>query len=127
MKVNLFYIMLLFIFLNLRAFIVMRKDKMIAIRNGNTNMGGEGRIQETSLFLTALCMGFLGVGLAMLLPTRHKKNKIYFRIGVPLIAVIDISLFVLLVDELQEDYHWVFYYSAQIVYDLMNWINSLIF
>ena len=88
MKINLFYLLVIFIILNIRAYLVMRNDKKIAIYNGKNKGGTKRRTSEKSLFITALCYGFIGVGIGMFFPLRHKNNKLSFQIAIPLITVV---------------------------------------
>ena len=67
---------------------MMIKDKRTAIHNGGQGLGGRGRIPEASLIKTSIFYGFLGIGIGMFPPLRHKKNKPKFKIGIPLIAII---------------------------------------
>lgn len=78
--------------------------------NGGT---GEGRISEASLFLTSLLMGFVGIGLGMLI-LRHKMRKPYFVKGVPFTLLYNVLLVLLIMEKLEEDYHWQFVFEMPI-------------
>ncbi|MGB1241699.1 MAG: DUF1294 domain-containing protein [Chitinophagales bacterium] len=108
MTFNLLYPFLIFIAINSRAYYLMWKDKKTA--KANNGMSGEGRISEASLFLTALLMGFVGIGFGMFM-LRHKRRKSYFVWGVPLTAMYNVSLFFLLMEKLEEDYAWKFVFD----------------
>lgn len=106
--VNLFYPFLIFLAVNIRAFYLMFQDKKTS--RANNGMSGEGRVSEASLFLNSLLMGFVGIGLAMLV-LRHKIRKPYFVWGVPLTAIYNVLLFFLLMEKLTEDYAWQFVFN----------------
>ncbi len=89
----------------------MSKDKKVAQQNAGTT--GEGRISEAKLFFSSLLLGFVGIGLGMLL-LRHKTRKTYFVIGVPLTAIYNIALFGLLKEKLEEDFGWQFFLDLPI-------------
>lgn len=73
-----------FLFMNLVGFILMYLDKKYAKEE-------KRRIKESTLFLTALLFGSLGV-LAGMYKFRHKTLHKSFTIGIPLIIVIQISI-----------------------------------
>lgn len=108
MHVNLFYLFAIFMLINIRSFALMYKDKRRAIRNDSTT--GAGRISEASLFKNALMLGFMGIGVAMVL-LRHKIRKPSFTIGIPIIAIAYIVVCLFLKEKLVDDYAWDFYFS----------------
>lgn len=112
MSINLFYLLLVFIVINVRAYYLMWKDKQTA--RTNNGVSGEGRISEANLFLTSLLMGFVGIGLGMM-TLRHKTRKSYFFWGVPLTIIYNVVLFSLLIEKLEEDYHWQFVFEIPLV------------
>jgi len=67
---------------------MMVKDKKTAIHNGENGLGGRGRIPEATLIRTAFLYGFIGIGIGMFPPLRHKKNKPKFKIGIPIIMIV---------------------------------------
>ena len=69
---------------NLAAFLVMRADKRRAKR-------GTWRISEKALFLPALLGGALG-GVRGMRTFRHKTKHWYFRLGFPLLLVLQAVL-----------------------------------
>lgn len=115
MKINLFYLLVIFIILNVRAYLIMRKDKKRAIYNSENNLGGAGRVPEKSLFRTALFYGFVGIGLAMLPPLRHKKNKLSFKIAIPLLTIIMSALTFFILCLLHTEGYCNIYYDANIL------------
>ena len=72
------------LFLNLLAFIFMGRDKAAAER-------GARRTPETTLLALAVIGGSAGALLGMVL-FRHKTRKPAFRIGVPLILILQLLL-----------------------------------
>lgn len=79
--------LLLLALTNLTAFLLMHSDKRRAQR-------GARRISERTLFLSAACFGGLGGVLGMRV-FRHKTRHIAFKIGFPLIMVVQMALLVL--------------------------------
>ncbi len=74
--------------INLGAFIMMFRDKRIAVKNeSRSQKDKKKRMPEATLILWALCLGFLGIWLGMYFPSRHKTNKPKFYIGIPIIAI----------------------------------------
>lgn len=55
---------------------------------------GQYRISERALWITAICFGAVGTTIGMNI-FRHKTKHTSFRIGFPLLAVIEIVLFAL--------------------------------
>ncbi|MDN4066749.1 DUF1294 domain-containing protein [Paenibacillus vini] len=74
-----------FIFINLVAYIVMSDDKRRARQR-------KERIPEKTLFLLAAIGGALGILLAMNMK-RHKTKHASFRIGVPLLLLLNAVLY----------------------------------
>ena len=75
-------IMIYLAVMNLIGFVVMGVDKRRAVR-------GDWRISEASLFGVALLGGALGCTLGMQC-FRHKTKHWYFRLGMPLIFIVQI-------------------------------------
>lgn len=71
---------IIFLFLNVAAFILMFVDKLKAGKN-NTE-----RISEGMLFFLAAAFGSIGVCAGMF-AFRHKTQKWYFIIGIPLLVI----------------------------------------
>lgn len=117
MKINLFYLLLFFLTLNIRSYYLMYKDKRRAIKQ-------RYRIPESSLLLSALLLGFVGVGLGML-TLRHKIRKISFTLGVPVITIINIALLVLLYDKLEQDYNYTFFYDDKLLGEVTDFLVKL--
>lgn len=76
------------VLINLIAFVMFGDDKKRA-------KNGRWRIPERRLFLSALLGGSLGALAGMKL-FRHKTKHWYFRLGIPLILLLQIGLFFLL-------------------------------
>lgn len=74
------YIIIVLAAINLIAFLVMLIDKLKSV-NSNTQ-----RISEGMIFFLATAFGSLGVYLGMFI-FRHKTQKWYFLIGIPLLIV----------------------------------------
>ena len=70
--------------LNAAAFAAMGADKSFAVR-------GKRRIPERTLLLLALCGGSLGALLGMFL-FRHKTQHQRFRIGLPVLFLLQVGL-----------------------------------
>ncbi len=75
--------------INIIAVCMMVYDKKAAV--GNTR-----RIPEKNLFLTAFLGGGLGMYLTMF-TIRHKTKKLKFVAGIPVIAVTEIIVFLLMI------------------------------
>jgi uncharacterized membrane protein YsdA (DUF1294 family) len=75
-----FYILVLVIAVNLLAFLIMLFDKL---KSAN---GGDRRISEGLMFFLAAAFGSCGVYLGMF-ACRHKTQKWYFLVGIPLLMV----------------------------------------
>lgn len=71
-----------FIVMNLLGIVLMAMDKQKAIRH-------QWRVSEKTLFLVALLGGSIGAWAGMYL-FRHKTKKWYFRIGIPVILLVQI-------------------------------------
>jgi uncharacterized membrane protein YsdA (DUF1294 family) len=74
--------------INLIAFLIMLWDKN---RSKNRN---NRRISEGLLFFMATCFGSVGVYAGMF-AFRHKTQKWYFLVGIPLLIIQNIALMVL--------------------------------
>ncbi len=75
------YLIIYLIIINIITFIIFGLDKYYAIK-------GRFRISEATLFCLCIIGGsFLGyIGMKVF---RHKTKKLFFRIGVPLIMIIE--------------------------------------
>ena len=80
------YFFLYGILVNILGFFFMFLDKRKAIKN-------KWRIPEKTLFLLALLGGSLGTTLGMH-TFRHKTKHWYFRLGMPLILIIQVGLLI---------------------------------
>ncbi len=80
------YILILLL-LNIAGFISMGIDKRRAIKK-------QWRIPEKTLFLICLLGGGIGSTLGMFF-FHHKTKHWYFRIGFPLIALVEYGIFIL--------------------------------
>ncbi|ACX63231.1 Uncharacterized membrane protein YsdA, DUF1294 family [Paenibacillus sp. cl141a] len=74
-----------FIFINAVAYLVMSEDKRRARL-------GRDRVPERTLFLLAAIGGALGVWIAMY-RKRHKTRHLSFKVGVPLLLVVNVALY----------------------------------
>ncbi|GIO98244.1 DUF1294 domain-containing protein [Paenibacillus sp. FSL W8-0187] len=74
-----------FIFINAVAYLVMSEDKRRARM-------GRDRVPERTLFLLAAIGGALGVWIAMY-RKRHKTRHLSFKLGVPLLLVVNVALY----------------------------------
>jgi len=72
------YILIPVIAINLLAFLIMLFDKL---KSAN---GGDRRISEGLMFFLAAAFGSFGVYLGMFV-CRHKTQKWYFLVGIPLL------------------------------------------
>ncbi len=79
------FLILLFLAINLLAFLIMLLDKSKSRRSGAE------RISEGMLFFLATVFGSVGV-LAGMFVFRHKTQKWYFLIGIPLLILQNVSL-----------------------------------
>ena len=73
--------------INVITFLTMWYDKMMAKKN-------KWRVSENALFILALIGGSIG-GIAGMYAFRHKTKKKRFKIGFPVILVIQILVFLL--------------------------------
>ena len=80
------YFLIYLLIINLIGFFAMFLDKQKAKR-------GKWRISEKTLFLFAIIGGSLGSTLGMHL-FRHKTKHWYFKLGMPLILIIQIILII---------------------------------
>ena len=71
------------IIINVIAYVVMWYDKRQAINKRQ-------RISENKLMLLALFFGSIGIFAGMKAPIYHKANKSLFKIGIPLLIVLNI-------------------------------------
>ena len=74
------YLLIIFAAINLLAFFIMLSDKVKSTKPGVT------RISEGMLFFLATAFGSLGVYAGMF-AFRHKTQKWYFLIGIPLLVI----------------------------------------
>ncbi|GAB6991870.1 DUF1294 domain-containing protein [Paenibacillus pini] len=74
-----------FIFINVVGYLVMSEDKRRA-RNRRE------RVPERTLFILAAIGGSLGVLIAMY-RKRHKTRHLSFRMGIPVLLVINVALY----------------------------------
>lgn len=74
------YLLIIFATINLLAFFIMLSDKVKSANPGVT------RISEGMLFFLATAFGSLGVYAGMF-AFRHKTQKWYFLIGIPLLIL----------------------------------------
>lgn len=99
-------------------------DKKIA-RNKSSEEN-RSRKSEALIFFWALCFGFIGIGIGMLPPLRHKIRQRHFRIGIPFLGLLNIGIIYLLQEKLIEDCNFQFYYDASIVDICIQEIQSFI-
>lgn len=85
-KTTALYVVCLFAAINLASFWLMFWDKRQARKAGR-------RVSESALFLSALLFGALGVYFGMFC-WRHKTQKWYFVVGIPLMIVFNIFLII---------------------------------
>jgi len=76
------FLIIYIIIINCAAYIVMWLDKIQSKTKGN-------RISENTLFLIAFLFGALGIYLGMKKPVNHKSAKLKFRIGIPIMLVLN--------------------------------------
>jgi uncharacterized membrane protein YsdA (DUF1294 family) len=74
------YLLILFLAINLLAFLIMLMDKLKSAKPGIE------RISEGMMFFLASAFGSLGIYLGMF-AFRHKTQKWYFLIGIPLLII----------------------------------------
>lgn len=80
------YIYIWFVVINIITFCVFGIDKKRAI-------DGKFRISEMTLFVLSLVGGSLG-GLIAMYFFNHKTKKWYFKFGIPLILIVQITLII---------------------------------
>lgn len=78
-----------FIIINLVGYIIMAVDKRKSIRN-------KWRIKEKTLFAISLVGGALGMMLGMR-NFHHKTKKTMFRIGIPILTILNIAVYIYLI------------------------------
>ncbi len=122
MTINLFYLLLIFICINIRAFQRMAIDKKRAKRNDSQT--GKGRTSEGELLARSIFFGFIGIGLGMLL-LWHKVRKNYFVFGVPYTALMNTALFFLLKEELEEDRGMEFIFDYSIITQAVEYLQGI--
>lgn len=77
------YLLIYFLLINIFAFYLMYADKRKAQR-------GQYRISEKTLWITAFLGGATGAALSMS-QFRHKTKHLAFKIGLPLLAILEIG------------------------------------
>jgi len=77
------FILLFILIISIYSFILMRIDKYRAAKN-------RIRISEKALLLHAFFLGSLGIFLGMHFPSNHKTQVWKFKLGVPLLALLQI-------------------------------------
>ncbi len=77
---RLLYILFFFFAINLASFLIMLADKIKSAKPG------EERISEGMLFFLAAAFGSIGVYAGMF-AFRHKTQKWYFLVGIPLLVL----------------------------------------
>ena len=85
----LLYILIYYVVINLISFIAMFYDKRQAIKN-------EYRVSEKTLFTLAFLLGGFGIYFGMIL-FRHKTKHIAFKIFIPIIICINISILIYII------------------------------
>ncbi|MNC17348.1 hypothetical protein D3C75_652240 [compost metagenome] len=78
-------VLLWFVLINIIAYVVMSEDK-------NKARARRERVPEKTLFLLAFMGGALGIWIAMY-RKRHKTRHTSFRIGIPLLLLLNILLY----------------------------------
>lgn len=71
--------------INVMAYVMMWIDKTRAIKK-------KERISENSLFMMALFLGAIGIYGGMKTPIYHKAAKLKFRLGIPVLIVLNVFL-----------------------------------
>lgn len=80
------------IFINLVSILLFKRDKSLARK-------GKMRIPEKTLFLSAILGGGPGAVLGMHLFS-HKTKKVAFQLGLPLIAIVNVVVVMMLFKDL---------------------------
>ncbi len=83
------FLIVFFLAINLLAFLIMLLDKNKSKKNGAE------RISEGMLFFLATLFGSVGV-LAGMFTFRHKTQKWYFLIGIPMLILENVALLYLI-------------------------------
>ncbi|MNI75462.1 hypothetical protein D3C73_1316160 [compost metagenome] len=78
-------VLIWFVLINIIAYVVMSEDK-------NKARARRERVPEKTLFLLAFMGGALGILIAMY-RKRHKTRHTSFRIGIPLLLLLNILLY----------------------------------
>ncbi|MNC00932.1 DUF1294 domain-containing protein [Paenibacillus camerounensis] len=78
-------VLIWFVLINIIAYVVMSEDK-------NKARARRDRVPEKTLFLLAFMGGALGILIAMY-RKRHKTRHTSFRIGIPLLLLLNILLY----------------------------------
>ncbi len=96
MKEILLVIGAVILFANLRTYIMMVRDKKIAVERGKEGVR-KMRIPEKKLIAAGIFLGGLGIFLGTRGPFYHKRNKPVFSIWIPILFIVEslvlISLF----------------------------------
>lgn len=79
---------IIYIMLNTVTYFIVAIDKYRAIKR-------KWRISEKTLFLLSIFGGALGVYVGMMI-FRHKTKHLKFKIGIPIIIIIQIIIFIML-------------------------------
>jgi uncharacterized membrane protein YsdA (DUF1294 family) len=85
MEIKTLFVYVYFV-MNLFGFLLMKVDKTKAVNH-------KYRIPEKNLWLTALLGGAVGTTLGMRM-FRHKTKHLSFKIGFPILAVLELILFI---------------------------------
>jgi uncharacterized membrane protein YsdA (DUF1294 family) len=85
-----YYIIILFIIMNSAGLVIMKVDKSKAVKH-------QYRISEQTLWLVALFGGAIGTTIGMNV-FRHKTKHLSFKIGFPLLAVIEAIIYINLIN-----------------------------
>jgi uncharacterized membrane protein YsdA (DUF1294 family) len=72
------------VFINMTAYAFMCFDKSRSKKKG-------ARVPENNLFLLALSLGAVGIYLGMKAPLYHKSAKPKFKIGIPLMVILNVA------------------------------------
>ena len=82
----LYLVLIIFLTMNITGLSLMNIDKKRAIQHA-------WRIKEKTLWLTAICGGAIGAAAGMHL-FHHKTKHLSFKIGFPILAVIEAFLYI---------------------------------
>lgn len=83
-------LLVIYLIINILAFIIMLSDKL------QSRQSGTQRISEGKLFFLATAFGALGVYAGMFV-FRHKTRKWYFLLGIPLLIAQNAALIYLII------------------------------